>query len=1756
MEGSNPEFSFRGETMNRRKHLRVFFLCLFAAFLAVVVLTLGASERAQAEPTATEPTGDPGSGWITDEMIDFIPNIDQNPVLAAGPGGTLHAAWQHDTDGLGAWGICYSNSFDGGESWSPCTLVGIGIIATNPDIAVSPQDGRIFIAFENEQIVGNRDIIVAFSDDGVVWNGVMVGLMANDEFNPSIVLEHDMPMYLVHVAYQEDVPGGGHDLHVYGSADRGSSWLPMYDYGIGDSGVYSNPKLEYQRCTDALPRLYMLYIAGTTEVHILWSEDNGMTWLGPGFLWGSLETMSGLTVASSRNGDTLIVAWEEQRPGDYWIRYVYDPDPTTPSAGWFTGVLDTMNLNDRTPELSADGEGTMSTVIGGKFHVAWTVATIRVEYTYMNTNMTGGAAPFDSPSDSVAVHVQGGRIGLTTQDRGGTWYPAISWMDYRTGDADIYYTTPGSRVTVDANVTGVYVFIDGQNITLPGAFNWPAGLDHWIDLPSPQYINATARVVWLDWSDTGAQNHSVQATTFDTTYTAGFMFQYRNSFIGAPVGGLEARIDGAYELLPKSYWWFMGSDHEILAPSPQLETPLDNRWVFDYWSDGGPQLHDITVLGDRTYTCYFIREYYVTIETNPPGLDVEIDAPTYVAPQYFWWEEGSMHNLNAPSPQPFGPNARYVFQSWSDSQPQSHMITVTGPDTYTAYFVTQYLIGFDTNPMGLEVVIDTITYPTPTSFWWDDLSSHFIDVVSPQSVMPGEQFIFSQWSDMGPQGHIITVTGSNTFTATFTTQYYLTVTSPYGITNGEGWYDESTDAYAGLDTEVFVVVPNANRFLFTQWSGDSAGPNFWQSSPIFMDSPKTAVALWQEQFYLTVSSPYGITSGEGWYDDGTLAYAGLDTDMYVVTPNAERYLFSSWGSDATGFDFSQSDPIDMTMPMTATALWTQQFYLIVDSMFGTTFGEGWYDSMATAYAGLDVDVWIVIPEERYIFYQWAGDATGTDYLQSDPIVMDSAKLAQADWTHQFYLTVNSPYGTTSGEGWYDGGTLAYAGLDIDMYVVTPNAERWYFSNWGGDATGSDFSMSDPINMDQPMWAIAQWMQQFYLTVTSPYGTPWGEGWYDAGDTIYAGLDIGTLIISPNQERYVFLNWGVDASGTDYSMSDPITMDAPKTAEAIWQHEYYLDVQSPYGATSGSGWHEEMTAVPAGLDIDVYVVTPNAERWIFNQWGGDATGADYSTSDPILMDGPKTAVAQWTHQYYLTVDTPQGVPAGEGWYEDGVDAYAGLDTDTVVITPFVERYIFEGWDADATGVDYIASDPILMNGPKTAVAAWVHQFWMVIRAESGGTPLTGITVSTDAGAVGTTPYSEWFNAGLTHNIGVEDPADVSGTDYEFLYWDIGPTDNPVSYTVLASATIIAEYQEIIGPYFEIYITPLSRTIAAGEVTTYDVSISSHNGYAGNVSLSLTGLTAPALGTFNPEYVVLTVDDIEVSILTISNTGSLTENSHALTVYGNDGTMTDSEDAILNVSGVAPTGWVSGTVLDQDLVPLAGVVVDLMVDQTVLSTLTSDSSGNFNFTDLSAGTYTVRAVLSGYADDNETVVLTPGSWETVTLRLDEIRGSVSGIVKDEETLAVIEGATVEAYDIDGNLLGSDTSSPTGRFTIQDLPLGTFDLRAWADGYEMETVANLQATVSAHEVDVGDVLLTPEPEPSGAAGLADYWWLILILVVVIVLLLVLLAKRRKPEVAEEPSEETEALEEETAPEEDAEAIGDEDWDKMLEETLGEIE
>src|SRR5512146_2026011 len=86
-------------------------------------------------------------------------------------------------------------------------------------------------------------------------------------------------------------------------------------------------------------------------------------------------------------------------------------------------------------------------------------------------------------------------------------------------------------------------------------------------------------------------------------------------------------------------------------------------------------------------------------------------------------------------------------------------------------------ITFATNPPGLTVIVDGFTHTTPYTTTWTQGSSHTINTTSPQMAVADTQYVFSSWSDGGLQSHTVTAPkNARTYTANFTTQYYLTMT--------------------------------------------------------------------------------------------------------------------------------------------------------------------------------------------------------------------------------------------------------------------------------------------------------------------------------------------------------------------------------------------------------------------------------------------------------------------------------------------------------------------------------------------------------------------------------------------------------------------------------------------------------------------------------------------------------------------------------------------------------------------------------------------------------------------------------------------------------------------------------------------------------------------------------------------------------------------------------------------------------------------
>ncbi|MCK4223257.1 DNRLRE domain-containing protein [Candidatus Bathyarchaeota archaeon] len=234
---------------------------------------------------------------------------------------------------------------------------------------------------------------------------------------------------------------------------------------------------------------------------------------------------------------------------------------------------------------------------------------------------------------------------------------------------------------------------------------------------------------------------------------------------------------------------------------------------------------------------------------------------------------------------------------------------------------------------------------------------------------------------------------------------------------------------------------------------------------------------------------------------------------------------------------------------------TVRYYLTVVSPYGVPGGSGWYNSSDTAYATLDTGVIDCGNGTRRVFTSWGGDASGTDYVQSTPILMDEEKTAIANWKTEYYLALKtdpSSVAAPSGESWYDNG--AYASISTDELIdIVPDMSHYIFSGW---TTANMPEITDPsspsttILMDQPKTVTANYKTQHYLTVTStPAGiaTILGGGWHNE----FTDVDL----LAPDVAGFDFLNWDVDGVSKEYDLkSISITMDEPHTATAHYTEE--------------------------------------------------------------------------------------------------------------------------------------------------------------------------------------------------------------------------------------------------------------------------------------------------------------------------------------------------------------------------------------------------------------------------------------------------------------------------------------------------------------------------------------------------------------------------------------------------------------------------
>jgi hypothetical protein len=484
----------------------------------------------------------------------------------------------------------------------------------------------------------------------------------------------------------------------------------------------------------------------------------------------------------------------------------------------------------------------------------------------------------------------------------------------------------------------------------------------------------------------------------------------------------------------------------------------------------------------------------------------------------------------------------------------------------------------------------------------------------------------------------VSMSAAHTVTFASVTQYLLTVVGGSGVSYGTapaiagdtGWYDSSQSTT--VSSSWVWGVSGGTRTALSNWQLDSVNQNparqntgTLTTSSVSMSAAHTVNFVSVTQYLLTntlvsgsVSSVTASPTADSWYDSGSSVSVVLNY-VWGADSSTRSNLFS-YTVDSTTTPVSRagsgtfSEPtITMSAAHSVSDLGVTQYFLTnglvsgsVSSITASQTSDSWYDSGSSVSVVLNY-VWGADSSTRSNLLSYAVDASTINVARSGsgtfnvPVITMSAAHSVSDLgVTQYFLTntliansVNSITASQTSDSWYDSGSSVSVVLN---YVWgADSSTRSNLLSYAVDASTINVARSGvgtfavpAITMDAAHSVGDGAKTQYYLAVSSSHGSTTGQGWYDSGDTAYAGVSAETISGGAGVQ-YVFTSWGSDASGTVYSASDGITMNGPKTASATWTTQYTISASAgANGGISPSG----SVSVNYGSD-QAFTITANA-----------------------------------------------------------------------------------------------------------------------------------------------------------------------------------------------------------------------------------------------------------------------------------------------------------------------------------------------------------------------------------------------------------------------------------------------------------------------------------------------------------------------------------------------------------------------------------
>jgi hypothetical protein len=266
--------------------------------------------------------------------------------------------------------------------------------------------------------------------------------------------------------------------------------------------------------------------------------------------------------------------------------------------------------------------------------------------------------------------------------------------------------------------------------------------------------------------------------------------------------------------------------------------------------------------------------------------------------------------------------------------------------------------------------------------------------------------------------------------------------------------------------------------------------------------------------------------------------------------------------------------------------------------------------------------------------RWALQAL---YVNGQPVsslslVVTGPVVVNASWVKQFRMVVDCGLaacinGGSRMERWVNaGGNFSMA---LPQYVPIDSTARWRLAD----------QPAVQLVVDRPVTITPNYVKQYLVELGYVINTIAGAGnpvvvqslWADAGTTM--SVDVNKLR-PPAAPGVSYRLAGIKVNGQPASQT--FAVSGPVSAFAVWDMYYYLDVSTPIGTDSGSGWYL------AGSTAVVKVEQTShgfLVRDVFEGWVDDQDRVYRNATPAIPVDRPMVLRAVWgkdhSNAFWLT-----------------------------------------------------------------------------------------------------------------------------------------------------------------------------------------------------------------------------------------------------------------------------------------------------------------------------------------------------------------------------------------------------------------------------------------------------------------------------------------------------------------------------------------